>query len=211
MFKQLRSGSLFLVLSLLSLHWVPSFAQEEHAAKPAPMPRLEKARTSLRPPSPNDSVIMQAATAKTVRVLHTTRSAPPQFTEKPTVPGFTVFPAGRYGATFTNLVDGKEIKTYLVFQTESGEASHLQPVDPGKTKVSGFVAKSDSAEFKESSRFSENDVRGLLIQLLRAWGAPDKITDSDKKLILNSIGAIYAEGDAEKLKKALELGKPINP
>jgi hypothetical protein len=151
-----------------------------------------------------EPLIQQIIKAKKLRDVHLTRElgAQDRPTDKAVVPGFSPFLAGQFGFE----VDTEEgSKIFLVVQTEE-TVGHLQEIIPGKTVVNGYVAQSDKTH-RERLFFRPADTLSLLKALTKHWGVPDKISDQPKKLLLSTVAAIYANGDVERLKGALNTIK----
>ena len=152
------------------------------------------------PSAPNIKAIADGlASAKAVEVIHTTRSIQPA-PQPGSNPHFTKFAAGRFGVSVTQ-ADGSQL--FFVMETES-TVGHLAPVDPGSTRVNGYVRMVQSTEelYKDNAGvlLSQRDSGELLRRLLKEWGYPSQIKgDTDRSTVLNSLAAIYSNGDPQKL------------
>ncbi len=142
--------------------------------------------------------------ATQLQVRHLTRSSTTPF-EEGTVQGFQVFPAGKY--FFTAVKEGTDKPRYFIIQTEA-KVGHLTPVDPGVTKVEGFVEEVTGDEAKApSKRLTATQSTQLLKQLFSKWGAPKNmhanpdLQKGERPLFLNALAAVVANGDSTKLKK----------
>lgn len=157
--------------------------------------------------------------AKSISIFHTTRAL--SMSEEGTVHGFRKFNAGRFGVILRETSKGN---VYLVVQTEAA-VGHLAQVDPGVTRVKGFVAvvRSEEALYRSGEGFylTDTQLEALLRETLHHWGLPVQIVEKagprkpptrsgnpqqdpadladHRAQLLDAIAAIYANGDKDRL------------
>lgn len=106
------------------------------------------------------STIAAIIDAEQISMAHLTRSM--GSSRQPTVPGFKIFGAGKFGAHIST----PQRVPYVVVQTEE-RVGHLNDIDPGATVVGGYVAVVDDLNSTSGAVYlSVPDMKNLLAGLI---------------------------------------------